>query len=149
MKSVAEVVVKTPTQIDYEDEEEKASSKLQVDFGEELAKGRYGRPTAYKKVSVLTLSWDNEHDDLKVQEEVQSLCKVFQERFNFHVTSKSIQCPLRKDVQVYVNHVVSEWVNENDDPENLLIVYYAGHGKPEGSNSLVMFKYVSFQSICP
>ena len=126
--------------IDYQDQDEKISSDLQVAFEEVLAKSQYGRPTAYKNVAVLSLRWDDEHDDLGVLDEVKRLEDVLEHEFSFEITSRSIQCLERTNVQLEVNHIMAEWVHKNDHLDNLLIVYYAGHGEPGPSGQLILKK---------
>ena len=131
--------------IDYENPEEKKSSELRVAFEDVLAKGQYGRPTVYEKVAALTLRWDDDHDNLKVVNEVKELEDVLEHDFHYEVTSKSIQCPEpeTKKAQQQVNAMVANWVFKNDDRKNLLVIYYAGHGVPGASGQLIMNKFVS------
>ena len=78
----------------------------------------------YKKVAVLTLSWHLEVDELKVQPEVDALSALFSNSFNYLVTN--IILHPHQNLQVKVNAILTQFVLDNDGPEHLLIVYYAG-----------------------
>jgi hypothetical protein len=53
------------------------------------------------------------------------LRKLFEEKFNF--TTRSYQIPSQKSASS-LQLEVAKFVNDNDSPDNLVIVYYGGHG---------------------
>lgn len=57
------------TQVNYEDATEKRNASLQVSWNEWMAEGT-PRSTVYKRVAVLSISWEAKDDDLNVETEV-------------------------------------------------------------------------------
>ena len=133
--------------IEYEDELEKLNSKMQVAWSGVMDNDYYASSTNYEHVEVLTLSWEKESDDLKVQEEIDALTEVFRDTYNYHVTHKTIKKREKKKAQTQILAIVAGWVDEYDGLKTLLIVYFAGHGKP-GNNlgELVINGYQSSPS---
>ena len=91
-----------------------------------MAKGPYKNPTAYQRVYVLSLCWAN--DKMAAKEEIEKLKKVFEERFHYQFYTEYLGIGGRPQVQV--NKIVGCFVADHDGPHTLLIVYYAGHGRP-------------------
>ncbi|KAF1948219.1 hypothetical protein CC80DRAFT_521245 [Byssothecium circinans] len=85
-----------------------------------------GLPNGYAKVSVLLVRWADELDELKTKEEAQELEAVFRERFRYD--TKIVELDLASKPQHQLNRHMTEFVDVNDGPNNLLIVYYTGHG---------------------
>ena len=115
--------------IDYTNDDVKQASNLQVTWQEKMSSSRFKEPK-YRRVAVLLLSWDPLHDDLKVAKEVGDLKKTFEGDFNYEVKWMTFPCDEPGDVQLEVTAKISAWVNAYNSPENLLIIYYAGHGRP-------------------
>ena len=92
--------------------------------------GNYGQPSAYEKVEVLLLCWAQNATDLKTTEEVNALKLVLEGRFNYHTTTEYLDSNKQQRLQVPLNTKVAAFVGAHDGPNTLLIVYYAGHGKP-------------------
>jgi Caspase domain len=123
-------------QISYDDEYVKLNSSLQVAWNESLNPDVFTTSTTYRKVEVLMLSWEPEFDDLKVQGEINDLKNVFETRFHFHVTSKHLTRDRKRKAQQQMNKIVAMWVAETDSRQTLLIVYFAGHGRPNKKGGL-------------
>ena len=110
--------------------DERDNSKLQVMFSNGIAKGSYTNPSTYKKVKALLLCWEEKADDLTVRPEVERLKTVLEQRFHYEAKVECIENNIEQRLQVCVNAIVANFVRSNDGPDNLLIVYYSGHGKP-------------------
>ncbi|KAI4714090.1 hypothetical protein J4E89_001540 [Alternaria sp. Ai002NY15] len=82
-------------------------------------------PDGYRNVHVLVIKWQDAIDQLNVRQEVDDLTNVFKKVFNYEVTELQLE---EKSPQIQLEMEILNWVYENDDPNNLLIVYYAGHG---------------------
>ena len=123
-----------PSIVHYDSADEKDASKHQVLWSNLMNKGNYLVSSDYHNVEVLLLCWDEKCVDLATQEEVDQLKAVWEVSFGYHATiakllPKRLE-PRGRKIQVQVNCKVAEFVNDYDGPNNLLIVYYAGHGKP-------------------
>ncbi|KAK8007742.1 hypothetical protein PG989_001732 [Apiospora arundinis] len=117
----------SPTK-DYQDEHATHDSKLKALWDIEMGdlKSQY---IPYTKVSVLLLSWHKDIDDLKTDEEVTDLENLFKDKFMFE-TTRQILTKDSKSAQAQVNHYLAKFVYENDSSNTMLIIYYAGHGRP-------------------
>ena len=58
--------------VQTEDEFEKVNSDYQILWSRVMEEGNYKSSSAYKKVAVLLLSWDEKLDDLNIKEEVRA-----------------------------------------------------------------------------
>ncbi|KAI0133664.1 hypothetical protein BJ170DRAFT_172295 [Xylariales sp. AK1849] len=81
------------------------------------------RSNPYKGVFVLLIQWAD--DDLGVEDEVQSLGRMFRETYHFDVATWFI--PSEKQRCTALFHKVSSFVNTNDCDDTLFIRYYGGH----------------------
>ncbi|KAI4119499.1 MAG: hypothetical protein LQ338_007264 [Usnochroma carphineum] len=106
------------------------SSRYQVLWTNVMAKGRYANPSVYQKAEVLILCWEQASSDMDTKNEVERLKSVFRKSFGYGVTIEKLNANLEKKLQVQVNGRVARFVEDHDGPNTLLIVYYAGHGKP-------------------
>ena len=128
--------------VDYESEDEKQDSDLQLLWSRVMDEGKYKTSSNYTKVEVLLLCW--KHNDLTTQDEVDNLKATFEDRFNYHTEIKYLDTTFEQKLQVRVNTIVAAFVGEHDGPNTLLIVYYAGHGRPGGEyGSLELFGFVT------
>ena len=118
------------TTVDYENPNEKDDSEYQVLWSKTMEKGSYKTSSSYKDVYVLLLRWAEGCDDLEVDGEVSKLKSTFENCFNYHAEIKHLDAKSRRRHQVQVNAIVAAFIGEHDDANVLLIVYYAGHGKP-------------------
>lgn len=83
-------------------------------------------PEGYQKVAVLIIKWADELDELKTGGEAQELKALFQNRFNYHTDIVALHVGTKPQLQL--DYHVSGFIRDHDGPENLLIVYYTGHG---------------------
>ncbi|KAL1639171.1 hypothetical protein SLS58_008139 [Diplodia intermedia] len=107
-----------------EDEAASHRSQMQRWWDESVSKN-LGVHNGYKQTFVLFVKWDEELDQLRVGKEIAELREVFEERFNF--TTKTVELGIKK-AQTQLEHAILNMLVEYDDPHNLLIIYYAGHG---------------------
>ena len=121
------VLLQDSSTVDYESTDEMDASRYQVLWSNTMAKGNKG--TDYLKVAVLLLCWDQKFDDMATEEEVHSLKAVFEDKFGYSATIAKLS-PTKGGLQVQINREVANFVGDHDGQNNLLIVYYAGHGKP-------------------
>ncbi len=77
----------------------------------------------YRDVYVLLLSW--EHDDLGVRTEVDELEELFQTVYRYRTDTWLI--PSTKSHNALVRRIMQA-LEEADSSDQLLIVYYGGHG---------------------
>lgn len=92
----------------------------------------------YKEVHALLLSW--EQDNLGVANEIAELKDVFQQIYHFNVDGWKI--PSEKSHNSLAAKVLG-FLNDYDSTENLLIVYYGGHGFMNDDRQCVWSWYVS------
>lgn len=95
-----------------------------------MDEGDYKTSSKYTIVEVLLLCWAEKSDDLTIAEEVSRLKTTFEENFNYHARIRKLDADTKQRLQVQVNKIVADFVGDFDGPNTLLIVYYAGHGKP-------------------
>jgi hypothetical protein len=55
---------------------------------------------------------------------------VFQDKYHYKVHEILLEDRVDKLVQVQLNGALAKFVEQEDGPNTLLIVYYAGHGVP-------------------
>ncbi|KAM0799442.1 hypothetical protein BDR22DRAFT_855393 [Usnea florida] len=120
-----------PSTVDYKAQDTKDDSEYQVLWSKKMDEGKkYNRSSTYTNAAVLLLSWDEACDDLAVKEEVSKLQNTLRGRFNFHTQISNLDTKNEKRLQVQVNLIVANFIATYDGPNTLLIVYYAGHGRP-------------------
>ena len=96
-----------------------------------MDKGKnYLKPSTYTKVEALLLCWDDNSDDLTTKAEVKRLEAVLKNDFGYHAEIFYLDNHIEQRLQVILNAVVAEFVRKHDGPNTLLMVYYAGHGRP-------------------
>lgn len=84
----------------------------------------------YKEVHVLLLSWKD--DNLGVRAEIDELRNVFSKLYRFEIHQYEIQGEKPgRDTQARVTN----FLQEHDSVDNLLILYYAGHAIPSRQGS--------------
>ena len=116
--------------VEFERDEQKHDSSLRVTWSKVMDQGPYKNPSTYRKVVALLLCWAENSNDLATRDEVNRLRLVLQEQFNYQVQIRFLDNYIEKKLQVRINRIVAEFVDEHDGPNTLLIVYYAGHGRP-------------------
>ena len=129
MKATA-ILPQISSTVDYESQDAKDNSEYQVCWSKVTDKGPYKNPSTYKKVEVLLLCWADNSDDMATKDEVNRLKTVFSQRFNYHTRTEYLDTETEQRLQVQVNAKVAAFVLAHDGPHTLLIVYYAGHGRP-------------------
>lgn len=123
------VLLQDASTVDYASADEIDASKYQVLWSNTMDKGNYLKATGYLKVAVLLLCWDQDFDDLATKGEVDRLKAVFEGKFGYSATIAKLS-PTKGGLQVQLNREVANFVGDHDGQNHLLIVYYAGHGKP-------------------
>lgn len=93
----------------------------------------------YIGVHVLLLSWED--DNLEVIKEVLELQDVF--RVNYGFEAEVWRIPSRKSHNSLAGKLL-RFVDDYDDKENLLIVYYGGHGGMDDDRRCIWSWYVNF-----
>ena len=89
---------------------------------------RSRRLSPYKEVEALLLCWDQSCSDMATEMEVEGLKAVFETRFGYNTTVEHLNAQSKKRPQAQLNSKVAMYVENHDDPDTLLIIYYAGHG---------------------
>ncbi|CAG7566476.1 unnamed protein product [Fusarium equiseti] len=77
----------------------------------------------YSDVQVLLIQWDE--DELQVELELDELEKVFRKQYGF--ATQTFLIPTANSHRK-LNQKVLSFVDQNEDEDTLLIVYYGGHG---------------------
>ncbi|KAF7520123.1 hypothetical protein G7054_g12877 [Neopestalotiopsis clavispora] len=129
---------------DYQDADETQASRIKIRRDNEMSMLRY-KHKAYETASVLLLSWHRDFEDLETDEEVTNLERLFQEKYRYTTTRAELKPDSQNSAQLQLNKHLSDFVYDHDGPNALLIIYYAGHGRPgqipgglhlAGSNSM-------------
>ena len=131
--------------MNYEAQDEKENSEYQVLWSNTMDKGKYKSSSTYTNANVLLLCWSESSDDLRVKEEVIKLKNTFETRLNYDAEIAYLEATASRKPQVQVNTIVQRFIDAHDSPTALLIVYYAGHGKPGNYfGSLVLHGLVGY-----
>ena len=96
----------------------------------ELVTYHHFRHQRYAAVNVLLISWED--DDTGSATEIKQLQTLFQDSFNYAVDSYVI--PSTKSQQL-LNLKISSFSYRFGSPDNLLVIYYGGHGGPRTGRS--------------
>ncbi|KAJ4315529.1 hypothetical protein N0V94_005902 [Neodidymelliopsis sp. IMI 364377] len=83
-------------------------------------------PENYTQVAVLLIKWVDELDELQTRSELQEVEDLFRDRFRFR--TEIVELNVASKPQLQLNQRISNFIVDNDGPNNLLIVYYIGHG---------------------
>lgn len=116
--------------VNDEAQDEKDDSEYQVLWSKVMDKGNYKSSSTYTNVEVLLLCWAEGSDDMAVKDEVSRLKSTFETCLNYHAQISYLDATVERKLQVQVNTIVQAFIGAHDKPTTLLIVYYAGHGKP-------------------
>ncbi|ERF68921.1 hypothetical protein EPUS_08081 [Endocarpon pusillum Z07020] len=128
-------IPQTAKHVQYTKKEERDASELQITWNSVMDKGNYRRKSLYTHVAVLVLYWED--GDLDVHDEVKELVDIFQKLFNYSVDHGPLKGPY---ANTHINFLVAEFVHKHNGRGKLMIVYYAGHGRPgESHGSLELF----------
>lgn len=99
-------------------------------ISKKLADYRLIRHQRYAAVAVLMISWKD--DDTNSAAEIEQLKTIFQDSFNY--TVYSYQIPSAKPQQS-LNEQIATFLNYFGGSDNLLVIYYGGHGGPRTKKS--------------
>jgi hypothetical protein len=121
---------------------EKKRNNARLVFNQTIAGHYRNGKTGYGRVGVLLLTW--EADDMHLQRsevrdppqsatctmdadilQVKRLESIFSDKFGYD--TKNFEIPSEKS-ETALLHTVTEFVHEYNSPDNLMIVYYGGHG---------------------
>ncbi|MCJ1315907.1 hypothetical protein MMC15_001227 [Xylographa vitiligo] len=93
-------------------------------FNKTIAGHYRNGPSEYTRVGVLLITWEDDDMNLK-KSEVDRLQAIFKNQFNFETQYFQIP-PNKSDTALLA--AVTNFANEYNSPDNLMIVYYGGHG---------------------
>ncbi|KAI9710485.1 MAG: Phosphatidylinositol-4-phosphate 5-kinase [Bogoriella megaspora] len=82
--------------------------------------------SGYRDVAVLLVKWAEHLDQLKCGDEVRDLDELFQNSFKYH--TKIVQLHDKCNANLQLHSAFVDFIKQYDGPNNLLIVYYTGHG---------------------
>ncbi|ETS80329.1 hypothetical protein PFICI_07858 [Pestalotiopsis fici W106-1] len=86
----------------------------------------------YASMHALLLSWEG--DDLGVGTEVANLGDVLSNQYAFDVRQWEI--PMKKST-IKLTKLIVDWTEEYEREDNLLLVYYGGHGRMDSSRQAI------------
>lgn len=119
----------------------------------------------YSRAAVLLISWNkNDACDMETLSEVsilrtdsaltdfqkvEHLSHLFEESYNLCVHKRGLKLDLdnKTRLQKSIQKSLFDFAYEEDDPGSLLIVYYAGHGRPGIDSGLTDTGYVASMAI--
>ena len=78
--------------------------------------------------------------------QIDQLENMFNENFRYTVYKKSLNAVRGKAAKVLLQKYIADVVWEVDEPNSLLIVYYAGHGNPGQNGDIILTGYVCEKS---
>ena len=121
-----------PSLIDYQSDVETLNSDYQSCWSGIMDQRNGQRSSNYAKVVALLLCWKEDcHDMPNTQQEVEKLKSVLEKKFHYSAKIEYLDSKLENiTLQSELNFMVAKFVREHGGPNNLLIVYYGGHGKP-------------------
>jgi hypothetical protein len=133
--------------VEYEDPYERLDGALQRAWTSVMDQdGHYKTSPFYRKVKCLLISWHKDCDDLDTEEEVSlampwgwiqlinqvsKLGSLLETKFNYKVKRALLGHDPRHDPFLQVTRSIVDFIWEEDGPNSLLMVYYAGHGAPK------------------
>lgn len=135
--------------VNYESQDEKEDSELQLLWSRIMDEGNYDNSSTYTKVEVLLLCWAEICNDMTTREEVNQLKTTFEEKLFWNTQVEYLDTTIEGRLQVRVNAIVAGFVDAHDGPNTLLMVYYAGHGRPGGDyGDLELMGSVQCEILC-
>lgn len=113
-----------------------------------MAQGKWSKAPTYKKVAVLLLCWEKKSSDMYTEKEIGELDTIFKEKFGYHTEVARLDATNPNTrVQMQVNARVASFAEKHDGPDNLLIVYYAGHGASHDVFGLILHGWVRLERV--
>ncbi|KAJ9656781.1 hypothetical protein H2201_008433 [Coniosporium apollinis] len=116
-------------------EQSSAKSRVQNIWDTAINKSM-GVPDGYEDVAVLIIKWDDKLDDLNHGPEVKQLEALFKESFGYPTKIVNLGDSDVKP-QLQLNSEVNNFVAEHDGQNNLMIIYYTGHGSWDKTRKLL------------
>jgi hypothetical protein len=107
-----------------------AHQASQAKIADELERYQIRRIQRYTCVAVLLLYW--KETDLKIHDEIQALEDLLQDTFNYSVERYAI--PSEKPQRMLCS-ALNTFLDLYGTSDNLVIVYYGGHGGPTEDGS--------------
>ena len=120
-----------PQELWVVDKDEEQGSNLQDLDRRVLDDEPYEASPTYMNVKVLLLCWEDSRIESNVKTEVDALRDTFEDRFGFQSMIQYLDPKLHRieiGLRGGLKHIIADFVNWHDDPNTLLIVYYAGYG---------------------
>ncbi|KAI1503801.1 hypothetical protein F5X99DRAFT_406800 [Biscogniauxia marginata] len=111
------------------DAEDADAQAIKKELASGLDKYRLRRKQGYSSVHVLLLSW--QVGDAAFAEDANEVAAVFQDSFNYSVLPYKIPT---ENSQIRLNLHVAHFVERFGGEDNLIVVYYGGHGGPSALN---------------
>ncbi|KAL9092581.1 MAG: hypothetical protein Q9165_004385 [Trypethelium subeluteriae] len=99
-------------------------------LSDELEQYQLRRAQRYTFVTVLILYWKD--TDLKLWDELKELEDLFRNTFNYNVERYEIPSQRSQD---QLEHIIDLFLIRYGTPDNLVIIYYGGHGGPTKNGS--------------
>ncbi|KAL8895784.1 MAG: hypothetical protein Q9207_008010 [Kuettlingeria erythrocarpa] len=128
-----------PSAVGYQSPSEIKASKLKVIWTDIMAQGKWSKAPTYKQVAVLLLCWEKDSSDMETEAEIAELEETFKSKFRYQTEVARLDATNpNANVQMQVNAQVAGFAMKHDGPDNLLIVYYAGHGTSHDVHGLVL-----------
>ena len=115
-------------QVNDQISQEVHDAQYQVLWSKTMDRGDYQDPNTYTNIVALLFCWEDHCNDMETKDEVDRLRTVLEDDFNYKTQTEYLDSS--PGLQLRVNAKVAVFVRDNDGPNNLLIVYYAGHGRP-------------------
>ncbi|KAF2263479.1 hypothetical protein CC78DRAFT_270147 [Lojkania enalia] len=106
--------------------DKKREADMQIWWDEAIAKNM-DLPDGYEKVAVLLIKWADELDELKTRAEAEELNDVFRHQYRFH--TEIVELNVASKPQHQISRHITTFIQMHDGPNNLMIVYYTGHGE--------------------
>ncbi|KAI9683741.1 MAG: Phosphatidylinositol-4-phosphate 5-kinase [Bathelium mastoideum] len=82
--------------------------------------------SGYRHVAVLLIRWAEELDQLKCGDEARRLDGLFQNTFGYY--TDTVELHDKHNANLQLHSAIVDFVKKHDGPNNLIIVYYTGHG---------------------
>ncbi|KAF1939946.1 hypothetical protein EJ02DRAFT_407390 [Clathrospora elynae] len=115
-----------PTDVTTPDDKDKIDQSAKRGWFEGAVKKTLNIPSGYVKVAVLVLRWHEDIDDYAAGHTTERLKDLFSGRLGY--SYKEVKLGTQKNPQNTLRTAISNHIDEHDGPNNLLIVFYTGHG---------------------
>ena len=99
-----------------------------IDYRQCWDKALATNPKKYAKV--LLLRFANGTCDLDTEAEVNQLISTFEDSLHYQTFTKLLDPTNKTRLHLQFQKHLADFAYDHDDPDSLLLVYYAGHGIP-------------------